>query len=423
MATGRQMAVKVAIDATAAAVAQFAAERRAARQLAGIPGVARVFDNGTTRDGRPFLVMELGGSSMSQAIRERGRLPAAEVAVLGARLAATLAMVHERGMTHGDIKPGNVLILEDGTPALADFGLSAADGAPLDSATWEFAAPEVLLGRPMTPRADLYALGATMYAAITGLPVRQRGLGESDLEFERRVLTSTTPPAVVADAPPALLNLITRLLENEQVRPSTAGEVAAGLAAFTTPVQPPRTASPAREGGDEHPTRPRLVAVDSGPVDRAKSFTWSRGTQIGLVAGSCAALALVAWLLTRGENEPDKSAAPPTSGSPIKGAPSGAAKPSDDPLPKPVMEPAQDNGTTVDLRWSGDPRLTYGVVIAKKGSAAEVRTPLHTNTLTVDVDPTTSYCFAVQVVDGVHDLVESDPVSIRGAKCGQVSGG
>ena len=99
-----------------------------------------------------------------------------EVARIGTQLASALAAAHAVGVVHRDIKPGNVLMMADGTVKLTDFGISRATGDATVTATGEilgtpaYTAPEVAQGHAVDSPADVFSLGATLYAAVEGTP-------------------------------------------------------------------------------------------------------------------------------------------------------------------------------------------------------------------------------------------------------------
>jgi len=131
-----------------------------------------VIDNGL-----PVLVMEyLPSRSLADLIAEHGRLAPEMVAHVGAQVAAALSAAHAAGIVHRDVKPANILITEDGTAKLTDFGISHAAGdvaltqTGLFAGTPAFLAPEIALGHRPTPASDVFSLGATLYAAVEGSP-------------------------------------------------------------------------------------------------------------------------------------------------------------------------------------------------------------------------------------------------------------
>ncbi len=155
--------------------------RREGEALARLqhPGLVSVLDLGEER-GEPFIVLTLvGGHSLEQVIRGRGHLPDDEVLELGRCLAEALAYAHERDVLHRDVKPENILLPRADQPVLVDFGLAKfeeASGGRLTATgafagTPGFAAPEQLADAgKVDARADVYGLGATLYAMLTGGP-------------------------------------------------------------------------------------------------------------------------------------------------------------------------------------------------------------------------------------------------------------
>ncbi|WP_433781044.1 protein kinase domain-containing protein [Actinomycetospora sp. CA-101289] len=178
----RRLRRTVAIKQLAARGTRDAAEERVARARAMREGriAARVvhpraiavFDV-VVDDAGPWLVMEyLPSRSLAALIAEHGPLEPAEAAWVGAQVADALGAVHEAGIVHGDIKPGNVLITDDGVAKITDFGVSRATwdttstGGGTVAGTPGYFAPEVARGGEPTPASDVFSLGATLYAAV-----------------------------------------------------------------------------------------------------------------------------------------------------------------------------------------------------------------------------------------------------------------
>lgn len=141
-----------------------------ARSLAKVkhPNVVQVFDAGE-EDGEAFLVMELveGGTLAS-----RLPLEPREAVRVSSAVCRALQAVHEAGLVHRDVKPENVLLTASGEVKLSDFGIvgeAAATRAGAPVGTPGFVAPEVLAGRPATPRADVFAVGVMLRQLVTGL--------------------------------------------------------------------------------------------------------------------------------------------------------------------------------------------------------------------------------------------------------------
>ncbi len=128
-------------------------------------------------DGRPCIIMQfLPSVTLATVQRDGGPLDPGEAAKVGAQVASALAAAHEVGITHRDVKPGNILIDDDGTAMISDFGISRALGdATLTSTglihgTPTFIAPEVARGADATPASDVFSLGSTLYEALEGEP-------------------------------------------------------------------------------------------------------------------------------------------------------------------------------------------------------------------------------------------------------------
>jgi eukaryotic-like serine/threonine-protein kinase len=150
-------------------------EARAAARLSH-PGAVTLFD--VVQDGgQDYIVMELiEGPNLDQLVAERGPLAPRSAAVMGLRLLATLEAAHRAGIVHRDVKPSNVLIRDDGSTKLTDFGTASLTGDPELTATGmvvgspAYMAPEQIRGLEVGPPTDLWALGATLYFAVEGEP-------------------------------------------------------------------------------------------------------------------------------------------------------------------------------------------------------------------------------------------------------------
>ncbi|MCX3290315.1 protein kinase [Streptomyces sp. NEAU-H22] len=182
---GREVAVKELRTYTDAAGPELAAlqlrMQREARAAARVrhPGVIAVHDIAQV-DGRPLIVMELvDGPSLDDVLRERGTLDPDEAAGIGAKVMDALAAAHRAGVLHRDVKPGNILLDRSGRVVLTDFGIATMDDPGDGSATHltrsgelvgslDYLAPERAQGADPGPASDIWALGATLYAAVEG---------------------------------------------------------------------------------------------------------------------------------------------------------------------------------------------------------------------------------------------------------------
>ena len=178
----REVAVKVIRDGLAgqAMVACFVRERQILADL-DHPGIARLLDGGATDDGRPFLVMELIEGELLSDYCDRLGLDVEARLRLMLGICDAVAYAHRRLVVHRDLKPGNILVDNQGRPRLLDFGTAkllddahTSVGAGADMATarqWcspNYASPEQMSGASISTATDIYGLGAVLYTLLTG---------------------------------------------------------------------------------------------------------------------------------------------------------------------------------------------------------------------------------------------------------------
>jgi non-specific serine/threonine protein kinase/serine/threonine-protein kinase len=141
------------------------------------PNIARVFDGGTTPKGRPYLVMELVDGVPIHRYCDERQLSIEQRLALFRQVCTAVQYAHQNLVIHRDIKPDNILVTNDGTPKLLDFGVAKLLTQPEASAvqfaaTWlltpEFASPEQLRGQPVTTATDVYSLGVLLCVLLTG---------------------------------------------------------------------------------------------------------------------------------------------------------------------------------------------------------------------------------------------------------------
>ena len=168
------------------------------------PHAVPVFDV-IEHDGRPCLIMQFVPSRpLSELIREKGVLPVADAARIGGQIASALAAAHKLGIVHRDVKPGNILITEDGSAMISDFGISHALGdATLTSTglvhgTPAYLAPEVARGAESGFASDVFSLGSTLYAAVEGQP--PFGTDSNSIALLHKVASGQFLPPQHADA-------------------------------------------------------------------------------------------------------------------------------------------------------------------------------------------------------------------------------
>ncbi|WIX79388.1 serine/threonine-protein kinase [Amycolatopsis carbonis] len=188
------------------------------------PNAISVF-NVVEYEDRPWLIMEyLPSRSLSAKLHDDGPLTVDEVIPIAVQLAGVLAAAHRAGIVHRDVKPGNVLLGEDGTVKVTDFGISRAVGDVTLTATGEisgtpaFLAPEVARGEEAMFASDVFALGATLYMAVEGAP--PFGTADNAIALLYRVSSgSINPPKQAGKLEPLLLKLLELKPED---RPSMA---------------------------------------------------------------------------------------------------------------------------------------------------------------------------------------------------------
>ena len=173
-AAGERVALKIPSDPhDAHACRRLRGEAEALRRLAGQPFVLPLLATVELEGGAPGLVLAYATSGSYRERMTQAPMPVDEVLSLGIRLAEALHAAHRAGILHRDVKPANVLVMADGMPALSDFDVAADVYSPSvptgHSRPW--AAPEVVSGRSGgTEASDVYALAATLYGLLAGMP-------------------------------------------------------------------------------------------------------------------------------------------------------------------------------------------------------------------------------------------------------------
>lgn len=215
------------------------------------PNAVTVFDTG--QDGRqPWIAMELvHGEDLSRRLATQGRLDEPEAVAIADAVLAALDAAHRNGMVHRDVKPGNIMLLDDGGVKLADFGIakSVQDATAGLTATGQiigtakYLSPEQVDGQAATPSSDVYALGCVLYEMLVGQPPFT---GDNAIAV---ALAHTRDPApdirrARRDVSPAVAHAVNRALAKDpSQRFATAGEMrralrgdAVGAAAATVPL-------------------------------------------------------------------------------------------------------------------------------------------------------------------------------------------
>ncbi|MFJ2435524.1 bifunctional serine/threonine-protein kinase/ABC transporter substrate-binding protein [Streptomyces anulatus] len=298
--------------------ARFRREAEAAARITG-PWVVPVL-GADTEDREPWLATAfVPGPSLAEVVGAGGALPTATVRALGSRLAEALVAVHEAGLIHRDVKPGNVLLALDG-PRLIDFGIARHEGATALTTTGAvigtpgYLAPEQASAGPPGPPGDVFSLGCVLVYTATGRPPFGAGGGAGALFrtiHEEPDLTGVEP---------GLVPLIAACLAKDPADRPTASRVRDALAAKAPggPGDPARVRDPreypGRRGAPDPHELPRTPAA---PASASAPDLWQMpaGLPALIAERSAAALAL-----------PDPEPLPVTLGPAGNGAASGPAR-------------------------------------------------------------------------------------------------
>ncbi|TQM57201.1 serine/threonine-protein kinase [Humibacillus xanthopallidus] len=194
------------------------------------PNAVPVFDV-VDHEGQPCLVMQyIPSRSLHELLRAEGTLPPLRVAKVGGEVASALAAAHAARIVHRDVKPGNILITDDGTALITDFGISRAFGdvsltsTGMLTGTPAYLAPEVARGASSTPASDVFSLGATLYAAAEGTP--PFGAGDNPMALLHKVASGTIDPPRQEGA---LADVLLTMLDADPDRRPTMEEASRAL--------------------------------------------------------------------------------------------------------------------------------------------------------------------------------------------------
>ncbi len=253
-------------------------EARAAARL-NHPGAVTLYDV-INEQGHAFIVMELiHAPTLAQTVATQGPLDPSRAAAIGLQVAGALAAAHQAGIVHRDVKPANVMVGDDGTTRLTDFGIARVQGDPKLTSTGlivgspAYMAPEQASGEAAGPPADMWGLGATLYFAVEGRPPFERG--GSIATMAAVVNDAPRPPRRAGTLGPIISSLLSKSPEArptaDALRQQLEWMVAAqgGAAGVRPPGAPPPAArpGPSRPGypgpGHSRPGQP------ARPVSRA----------------------------------------------------------------------------------------------------------------------------------------------------------
>lgn len=248
--TGREVAIKTLPLASDPVLAErFLREGQAQADLDLHPNIVRVHSAGEANE-RFYLVLDLvAGEDLQSRLERAGPLPAAEAERIMGEVASAVAHAHSRGVLHRDLKPANVILSAEGPAKLLDFGVAHLEGRRTLTATGEivgtpaYMAPEQLNNsKEADERADVYGLGATLYACLTGRPPFEAG---SQIALMKKVFDEPAPSVadIRADAPPHLVRTCKLALAKKPARRlQSVAEFQALLRREALPYTPPSKA-------------------------------------------------------------------------------------------------------------------------------------------------------------------------------------
>jgi serine/threonine-protein kinase PknK len=328
-ALNRVVAVKVlSSEIDAESRERFLREEQAMGRLSGHPNIVDILQVDVTPTGQPFIVMPYcTRGSLEQVIREQGPLTWADSLRAGVKLAGAIESAHRAQILHRDVKPANVLLSAYGEPQLTDFGIARIPGgfrtsSSLITGSPAFTAPEVLKGDEPTVRSDVYGLGSTLFALLTGHAAFERQSGEKVVAQFLRITTQPVPDLHGHDIPDDVADAIQHAMDTD---PSKRPDSALDFGELLRTVQREHDQIP-----DEMALLDTSVVLDGADRENAAEATVTRP----------AVTARRSWPLTLrpavSQHPADSSAAAPTL------PPTAATKfrpptPARDPVPRPRL--------------------------------------------------------------------------------------
>ncbi|SHH63541.1 Serine/threonine protein kinase [Jatrophihabitans endophyticus] len=357
------------------------------------PHAVQVWDVVDDTDGPCLIMQYVPSRSLATVVTEDGPLPPHEVARIGTQLAAALAAAHRVGIVHRDVKPANVLIAEDGTAKITDFGVSHAlddvtvTSTGMLSGTPAFLAPEVARGEASDAAADVYSLGSTLFLAVEG--AAPFGTDANPMATLHRVASGRPAPlrragelapvieAMMAPSPadrPTMVQIAARLPD---LHPLADDDGAAPAESPTrvlrrppaVPVSPPSSTAPTERtpapGPAPSPTpsptppsapAPRPAARPTEPRRSRRRLALPLAAAVLVVA---LGLVLAVALLRGGSDGGDDAAAPAVPSASTRSAPSTAQPTgSTSPTPTPTTTSSSRSATSPAATRTTRPRRT-----------------------------------------------------------------
>lgn len=245
----RQVAVKVMLsEVVNDHVRQmFQAEANLMAQLSAHPSILTVYQASVSSDGRPYLVMELCSSALSERYR-REHLPVPEVLRIAVKIGSAIETAHRSGVLHRDIKPSNILLTAYGHPVLSDFGIAAtlgeSDAQEAIGMSIPWSAPEVLMDETSgSVASEVWSFAATVYSLLAGRsPCEVPGESNKSSDLVSRINRAKIQPIGRPDVPASLERALTRAMSRKpENRPATVLELVHELQSIETELGVPQT--------------------------------------------------------------------------------------------------------------------------------------------------------------------------------------
>jgi serine/threonine protein kinase len=391
-------------------------EARAAAKLSKHAGIVTVHDVATDDQGLPWIVMELlHGRSLLAAMDADGPMRVDQAARIGAQVLAALDYAHHEGVLHRDVKPGNVMLVDD-QAVLTDFGIAVLDGVSVLTATGqlpgspEYVAPERIRGEEAMPAADLWSVGVMLYGMVVGRTPFQRADVQATLGAALSM--SPDPDPKVGRLAPVIEGLL-RKRPAERMTARQAIDKLAEIAAMPVPALPRGD----HQMGDENtgadltfpntlppPDAPTLDPVPSRvpPPPPPQQPRSRRGPLVAAGAFLVVVAVVVAIVLANRPQDDENTAAPTTT----------TTTESRIPL-KPYQEPL---GFEIDIPVDWERTASADGPVSWAGR--QVDPTVGELEVTVLRDTTASGVSAMTYLTNLHGALEADPDNLEYARLG-----
>ncbi len=344
----RQVAIKVMLHASPDFVARFRREAQAIAKLTH-PNIVHVYDFGVDEEDNPYFVMELvDGRALDKVLAEDGRLPPLAAVAVIRQAAEGLAVAHKQGIVHRDIKPANLILLADKKVKIVDFGIARITqgnaqltGAASLMGTPGYMAPEQATGGQVDQRADVYALGMTLFELLAGRPPY---IADDVLRLVMMNLNDPLPDlrTMGLGLPDELVVLVEQMTNKDpELRLQSCEAVIGALDDLRAHVRD------TAEREAQRPTVPKaprpIVSTPETPMavpmppTSAETPGSKRGAPLGAIAVAAVLVlgggGFVAWRATGGATQP------PTVSASANPSPSPSPSPNPNPTPSPGPNP------------------------------------------------------------------------------------